>query len=236
MSTLTDMVTTGAVPAVPVTDLPPLATGDHLDQPTFHARYEAMAAHIRAELIGGVVYMASPVSGGHADSHSHLGGCLLVYAGATPGTKSYNDPTLILSGDTEPQPDHCLVIRSEHGGATKMERGYIVGPPELVVEIASSTEAYDLHSKKAAYERAGVREYVVVALRQAKVLAFVSRDGRFETLASGADGILRSETFPGLWIDTRAALASETNQLLAVLQQGLATPEHAAFVKRLNPT
>jgi hypothetical protein len=45
----------GASPA-----LPPLCNGDHLDQPTFHARYEAMPEHVRAELIGGIVYMASP--------------------------------------------------------------------------------------------------------------------------------------------------------------------------------
>jgi hypothetical protein len=40
--------------------LPPLANGDHLDQRTFHARYEAMPEDFRAELIGGIVYMTSP--------------------------------------------------------------------------------------------------------------------------------------------------------------------------------
>jgi hypothetical protein len=38
----------------------PLENGDHLDQPTFHARYQAMPEHCRAELIGGIVYMPSP--------------------------------------------------------------------------------------------------------------------------------------------------------------------------------
>jgi hypothetical protein len=40
-------------------DLPPLVNGDHLDQPTFHERHEAMP-DVRAELIGGFVYMSSP--------------------------------------------------------------------------------------------------------------------------------------------------------------------------------
>ena len=43
----------------PKKDLPPLVNGDHLDQKTFHERYEAMP-EVRAELIGGIVYMSSP--------------------------------------------------------------------------------------------------------------------------------------------------------------------------------
>ena len=41
--------------------LPPLVAGQHLDQPTFHERYEAMPPETWAELVGGVVYMPSPV-------------------------------------------------------------------------------------------------------------------------------------------------------------------------------
>jgi hypothetical protein len=38
-----------------------LMEGQDLDQPTFHALYEAMPPGTRAELIDGVVYMPSPV-------------------------------------------------------------------------------------------------------------------------------------------------------------------------------
>ena len=38
-----------------------LVEGQRLDQPTFHALYEAMPPGTRAELIDGVVYMPSPV-------------------------------------------------------------------------------------------------------------------------------------------------------------------------------
>ena len=37
-----------------------LVEGQRLDQPTFHALYEAMPPGTRAELIGGVVLMPSP--------------------------------------------------------------------------------------------------------------------------------------------------------------------------------
>jgi hypothetical protein len=45
--------------------LPPLEAGQRLDQPTFHARYEAMPPEIRAELIDGIGHMPSPMRGDH---------------------------------------------------------------------------------------------------------------------------------------------------------------------------
>lgn len=41
-----------------------LVAGRRLDQPTYHALYEAMPPGTRAELIGGVVCMPSPVGRG----------------------------------------------------------------------------------------------------------------------------------------------------------------------------
>jgi len=90
-----------------------------------------------------------------------------------------------------------------------------------------------LHSKKRDYERAGVREYLVVALRQQIVFRFVNRDGRFEEHPPDADGIIRSEVFPGLWLDPAAMIALNGRRALEVLRQGLATPEHAAFAAQL---
>ena len=47
----------------------PLVEGQRLDQPTFHAIYEAMPSGTRAELIDGVVNMPSPVSLEHGEAH-----------------------------------------------------------------------------------------------------------------------------------------------------------------------
>ena len=47
---------------------PPAAGGrPALDQPTFHERYEAMPPGTWAELVGGVVYMPSPLRSEHGD-------------------------------------------------------------------------------------------------------------------------------------------------------------------------
>ena len=104
----------------------------------------------------------------------------------------------------------------------------------MVAQISDATERLYLKERKSDYEKAGVREYLVVALRKEKVFWFVRRRGRFNDLRPGPDGILRSETFPGLWLDAAALLRRDVKRLLAVLRLGLASPDHAAFVARLQ--
>jgi len=214
--------------------IPPLEAGDYLDQKTFHERYEAMPPNIKAELIGGVVYMPSPLKPPHGGMHFFVNTWLGGYVLATPGVEGYDNTTAILSSKSEPQPDTYLIVSPACGGQTSLNAdGYRTGAPELTTEVASSSQSIDLHGKKHDYEQAGVKEYLVIALRKPRVYWFIARNGRFEDLAPGPDGVLRSETFPGLWLDPAALLRQDGNQVHLVLQQGLASPEHAAFVVRL---
>jgi Uma2 family endonuclease len=212
---------------------PPLEPGDHLDQKTFHERYEAMPEDARAELIGGIVFLPSPLNGPHSRAHVHLTHWLFTYERSTPGTETHDNATNLLDDESEPQPDACLLITAPTAAQTSDQDQYIAGPPELIAEVASSSQAIDLHRKRADYERAGVKEYLVVVLNEARVVWWVSRNGAFEELSPGPDGILRSEVFPGLWLDPAALLRLDADRLDEVLRQGLASPEHAAFVARL---
>ena len=214
--------------------LPPLENGDRLDQETFHERYEAMPSAVRAELIGGTVYMASPQKRRHARSQATLVWWLGEYEAATAGTEVLVNSTAILGPESQPEPDACLLIVPEHGGQTwEDEEGYLHGAAELNAEVSWATESIDLHGKKSDYEKAGVREYLVAALRQQQVFRFVRRRGKFRNLLPGSDGVIRSEVFPGLWLDPDALLRRDRKRLLAVLRQGLSAPEHAAFVTKL---
>ena len=179
---------------VGVSGIPRLEGGDHLDQPTFHVRYEAMPSGVRAELIHGVVYMSSPTRPAHAEVHAEVVHWLGTYRMATPGVRALNNVTIILGEECELQPDACLLVSAERGGKVREADGYLYGPPELIVEVASSSESYDLHSKKRDYERAGVREYAVVVLRQQQVQWFVLRDGQLRSAGSrrGWNPTLRS--------------------------------------------
>ena len=215
--------------------IPPLEPGDHLDQKTFHERYEAMPEDVKAELIGGVVYMPAALRRKHGRSSSLLLHWMYAYEDATPGVEVYDNATTIMNDDSEPQPDACLIIRPDRGGQMRFtDDDYLAGAPEFAAEVASSTEAYDLHSKKLDYEKAGVKEYLVIALRQKKVFWFCNRDGKFEEQAVDANGYYRSSVFPGLWLDPNAIVELNSRKLLAVLREGLATPEHAAFVEQIG--
>jgi Uma2 family endonuclease len=225
-----------ALQAVQVTSrIPPLEAGDHLDQATFHERYKAMPSAFRAELIEGIVIVPSPLAQGHGLYHALVMGWLVNYWLATPGTLAWDNVTTILGDKSEPQPDGTLVIEPAAGGQTGVsEDGYTTGAPELIVEVASSSASIDLHAKRRDYERAGVLEYVVVVLRQRLVRWFVLQAGVYEDMAADTDGIFRSKVFPGLWLHADALLRLDGAQVMEVLQQGLAVPEHVAFVQQLQ--
>ena len=214
--------------------LPPLEAGEHLDQPTFHARYSAMPPGTRAELIGGVVHTASPVSDGHCTAHADAVTWLNVYKASTPGVSAMNDGTTILGDDSEPQPDAALRITA--GGQTRVSTaGYVTGCPEFVCEVASSSAAYDLHEKLRDYDRYGAAEYLAVLVRTGETRWF-ARDatGRLAEVPPDADGVYRSRAFPGLWLDTAALVRGHTGRVLDVLAAGLATADHAAFAADLG--
>jgi Uma2 family endonuclease len=213
--------------------LPPLAAGQRLDQPTFHVRYQAMPPGVRSELVGGEVVMPSPLLNDHGEMDEHVGYWLSHFKRFTPGLRSPRNTSTILGRDSEVQPDCQLRIPQELGGQSRVIDGYVTGAPELVLEVSKASRSFDLGRKKDDYEKAGVLEYLVVTIEPDEVTWFVRRDGRFVPQAPGRDGLFRSEVFPGLWLDPAALFAGNLNGLSAALEQGLATPEHAAFAARL---
>jgi Uma2 family endonuclease len=216
--------------------IPPLENGDRLTRDEFERRYQAMPGVKKAELIEGVVHMPSPVRHrGHSNPHSQIVTWLGYYAVNTPGVESGDNGTTRLDLDNEPQPDALLIIQSECDGQSRIsEDDYIEGAPELVAEVASSSVSCDLGDKLKAYRRNGVREYVVWRVLDREIDWFVFRNGRFEAILPGPDGILRSTVFPGLWLDPAALLRGDLPAAFAVLQRGLESDEHRKFVQRLE--
>ena len=215
--------------------IPRLEAGDCLEQVTFHERYEAMPPDFRAELIGGMVIVPSPLSSEHGQYHALILGWLTNYWGATPGVRAQDNATTILDASSEPQPDGALVVESECGGQTVLsEGGYTVGAPEFVIEVASSSESIDLNAKRRDYERAGVLEYVVWVIRQQRVRWFVLRNGAYQDLQVDVDGIFKSVVFPGLWLDQAALSQLDVPRVMATLRQGVTSGEHETFVQLLQ--
>jgi len=217
--------------------LPQLENGDRLTRDEFERRYEAMPHLKKAELIEGVVYVPSPVRYRHHGApHALLIGWLAQYTAGTPGVAVSDNSTVRLDLDNEPQPDALLLIDPTCGGQTRFSLDdYIEGSPELVAEVASSSVSYDLHAKLHVYRRNGVREYLVWRVLEQAIDWFVLRAGQYEQLPVEANGWLRSTVFPGLWLDPAALVRSELATVLAIVQQGLGSPEHTTFVARLHP-
>ncbi len=215
-------------------DIPPLESGDRLTRQEFEYRYAASNIH-KAELIEGVVYVASPA---RAKRHGRPHGMIVTWLGAywtaTPGVDLQVEPTVRLDADNEPQPDALLRIEPEVGGNSLIsEDDYIEGAPELVVEVAASSAAYDLNDKLNAYRRNGVQEYIVWQTYENRLDWFSLQEGRYVRLVPDERGIIRSQVFPGLWLSVEALRQAHRSELLAVLQEGLQTAEHQAFVERL---
>jgi Uma2 family endonuclease len=223
--------------ATPITDYPPLENGDRLTRQEFERRYTAMAHIKKAELIEGVVYVASPVRANrHGRPHAQIIGWLLVYEAATLGVYLADNSTVRLDADNEPQPDALLRIEPEVGGNSRIsDDDYVEGTPELIAEIAASSASYDLNDKLNAYRRNGVQEYIVWQSYENRLDWFKLQEGRYVTLQPDEAGIIRSEIFPGLWLAVNALRQGDMVGVLAVLQQGLQTAEHQAFVEHLNP-
>lgn len=217
---------------VEILAVPGLRAGDHLTRDEFLDRWENEPTIKFAELIGGVVYMPSPLSADHGDMDNSANTWLGHFSAYTPGTQASTNATTLMEEDS-PQPDVHLRILPEFGGATWNEGKLIGGPPELIVEICASSASYDLHTKYNLYESAGVQEYVAVLLHEKEIRWHRLGKNGYHRVAAGRDGLWKSKVFPGLWLDGAALLAGDLATVLAVLQRGIDSPEHAAFVKKL---
>src|ERR1700733_68166 len=96
-----------------------LQSGDRMTRAEFHRIYERMPKHFRAELIGGIVFVASSLRMPHSSNHLNLAAIVANYAGYTPGVKGTDNATVLLGEEGEPQPDLSLRILPEYGGRTK---------------------------------------------------------------------------------------------------------------------
>lgn len=201
----------------------PLESGDRLTRAEFERRYACRPDTKKAELVEGVVYVASPVRiNHHTRPHGIVTTWIGVFASRTPGVVFGPEGTIRLDNDNEPQPDVLMAWDEAHGGQSRIsEDDYLEGAPELVVEVAASSAAYDLHDKMRAYRRNGVREYLVWQMLENRLDWFRLKDGEYLPVLSGDDGIIESEAFPRLLLHVPSLLAQD----LAGVLKALDTPD-----------
>jgi Putative restriction endonuclease len=217
------------IPSADMTFL--LSPGDRMGLEEFLNRWEQSPELKFAELIDGVVYMPSPLSIGHSGWDGLVHSVLGYYALRSAVAKTFPNATWLLRGSA-PQPDLALSLKTEYGG--KMATGpreLASGLPELVVEVCRSSRSYDLGPKLALYERAGVPEYLAILIEEERFEWRILEQGRYRIMEA-SDGIFRSRILPGLWIDEPAFWREDESRLLAVVDQGLSSPEFLEFKQR----
>jgi len=210
--------------------IPQLRAGDTLTWKEFERRWDADPKLKRAELIGGKVYMPSPLYARHSELAADVIGFVGYYSAKTRGTHCYSQPTLRILDDA-PQPDTLLCT---YDGNCRVKGLYLHDAPEMVAETCASSAAYDLNEKKDLYEEARIDEYIAVLLHEHEVRWHRLERGKYKLLSCGRDGIYHSIVFPGLWLNSSALLKGNLTAVIATLDAGLSSPEHAKFMKTLK--
>ena len=161
-----------------------------------------------------------------------LMGWLATYGAATPGVTVLDNATVLLPPNNKLETDG-LAIEPRYGGRMSLDGGELTGPPELVIEVVGDG-SHDVPSKLRLYQQAGVQECVVALVEKRVVLWFTAENGHLVPLKAGGDGICRSRTFPGLWLDTSAIWTADGARFSEAIERGLASRERRQFVRKLR--
>ena len=153
----------------------------------------------KADLIDGVIYMASPDNMDANDLFVWLLRLLgdiveIQDLGKVNGSRA----AYRLNDANSPEPDVAFI----RGDRTNLvRRGFVNGPPDLAIEIVSPESVErDYETKRDLYQDAGVQEYWIVDEVQQKVtLLRLAANGKYREVRP-KKGELHSQVVPGFWV------------------------------------
>jgi len=213
----------------------PLQGGERMRRNEFERRFDATPGLKRAELVEGTVWIP-PQMGEvrYGSARMALIGLIGSYCAATPGVSGGAHGHIRLDAVNMPQPDVSVHLGKAYGGQSRIDAdGYLEGAPEFVADVVRQRAEWPT-GRVEALRRNGVREFAVWRVDDCLIDWFVVRDGKQERLEMGADGVYRSRVLPGLWVDPVALLTDERARAMAVMRQGIASPEQGEFIERLK--
>lgn len=210
---------------------PLLWEGQRLDRETFHRLYSDSPNLKLVQLIEGIVHMPSPMRFIH---HGHpevmMSTWLTYYSTFTTGVNSGGQSTLKIDDRNEYQPDGMLFY--DKGQLVIDDDGYLVGVPELVVEVSASTQSVDSKEKFQVYQKQGVKEYLLWNTQANDITWYGRGRSKFVPMKAGRDGVIKSKVFPGLWLNRTAMLQGDMALVLKTLQEGLESKVHQKLDKK----
>ncbi len=157
----------------------------------------------RYELVHGVVCMSPPPSTRHQAAASLIHIQLGAFAAAHRGVRFFAEVGLELSSSSVLTPD---LVCYEPGRVRGFPQRLTVAP-DLVIEVLSPrTKVFDLTTKRADYERFGVREYWTVDPGEGRIRCFRRVEGKLEETPVTGDEVA-SAALAGFVLDLRPLLA-----------------------------
>lgn len=161
--------------------------GDRPRREEFHRHHEATPENFRAEVIEGVVHLASAARHEqHGGPHRRIVSWAGYYAAMTDGVESGGESSILLDDLKEPQPKAILRLSpSRRGQPRTTGDGSVELATEVVAEVAASSASHDLHSKFEAQRRNGVREHLIWRVLDLAMDWFTPGDGAYEGLEPG---------------------------------------------------
>jgi len=156
----------------------------------------------RYELVDGVVCMSPSPTPKHQALIVEITTQLGIYLRSSPVGQAFPEVDVHLGkgpdgGDLVYRPD-IVFIRSER---LEEIRDHISGPPDVVVEIiSSSSRRYDSETKKDDYERCSVREYWLIDPERKTMTFYRLQDERYAVVSPDGDRFT-SEAVPGFTLD-----------------------------------
>lgn len=153
----------------------------------------------KADLIDGVIYMASPDNTDSAETGGWLYRLMSDFADEYDLGRLFSSRVACkLSDDNAPEPDILFIPKRRR---KRILRGRIEGAPSLAVEIVSPDSIErDYQTKKELYERHGVREYWIIdEVKGTATFYRLAADGKFREVKPRG-GIFRSVVLKGFWL------------------------------------
>ncbi len=176
----------------------------------------------KADLIDGVIYMASPDSRRANELTGLLFGIIDGYISTRGlGGRVYlNRFAFQLNRWNAPEPDVAYVSQER---LHLIREGRMDGAPDIAVEIVTrDSRERDYVTKRRLYEQHGLGEYWLVDAIQRKVDFLRLNDERqYEDAAPGGTPRFESRQIPGLWIETDWLTSDEVPRAWDCLRQVL---------------
>jgi Uma2 family endonuclease len=188
---------------------------------TFEEFCELVKDGQKADLIDGVIYMASPDNTDANDLFMWLGGLVYDFVEIKELGKVFGSRVAYRLDETNgPEPDIGFVNKKR---SSAVKQGRVEGPPDLAVEIVSPDSVdRDYKKKRLLYEKSGVREYWIVdEIKQTVTLLRLTGKRKYREVRP-RKGELHSQVLPGfrirpewLWQNPRPKKMVVLNWLLA---------------------